>query len=55
MGKAKAASSRTRLMRTTSSTCASPGRGPVAKLPPQPGATNNYKILDLLYALLSAA
>jgi hypothetical protein len=51
MGKAKAAGSMARLMRTTSSTCAAPGNEPVAKLLPAPDATTNHKILSLHYAL----
>jgi hypothetical protein len=41
-------------MRTTSSTCAAMGNEPVAKLPPQPGATTNHKILSLHYALTTS-
>ena len=54
MGKAKAAGSMTRLMRTTSSTCAAPGNEPVAISPPQPDATTNHKILSLHYALTTS-
>jgi len=54
MGKAKAAGSMTRLMRTTSSTCAAPGNEPVAKLLPAPDATTNHKILSLHYALTTS-
>ena len=41
-------------MRTTSSTCAAPGNEPVAKLPLQPGAAANHKILSLHYALTTS-
>ena len=51
MDKAKAASSRTRLIRATEGTCASFSTRIAVKLVPKPGATTNHTIHDLHYDL----